>query len=431
MRIGANEQGTSGGRESAAETVESLSLEFGDNVQMTRREFIAGGVGVAAVDFVFAGQRPLLKDEYSVSLLGDIHYDCPPIDRFHSEFRRLHVEDGMFARYQKEFESFSSMWGPEGRSAALVKASGLCRRRDSAFALQLGDLVEGDCESPTHHERMLADAYALMKKTYGESLPFVTVAGNHDVRRGADRLGEYDSYCRISAAWHTKELGVDVTEPTFAFWQGPDLWVVADFNRPDSDLIEKLLVKNRSSRYTFFCTHGAVLTSGNRDSRRWFFLGCPQYNAKGRRERKEWFDSVHPDVDAARRRIRRLLAQRNAIALTGHSHLLELRDWFGDGGRITEFVMNSVTKTAKGANVPDSPVVVGQRPEDFGRCRRSKHAKSSAVVEALYAEYEPGMRRYYTANAAGHARLRISDKSVVAEFFPGAAVSPCATFSLR
>lgn len=399
--------------------------------RMTRGEFIAGGVGVVAADFLFAGPRPLLKEDYSVSLLGDIHYDCPPIDRFHSEFRRLHADDGMFAKYQAEFENFSSMWGTEGRSAALVKASGLCRLRDSAFALQLGDLVEGDCESPSLHKRMLAEAYALMKKTYGESIPFVTVAGNHDVRRGADRQGEYDSYCRISSAWHTKELGVKVAGPTFAFWQGPDLWVVADFNRPDPDLVEKLLVKSRSSRYTFFCTHGAVLTGGNRDSRRWFFLGCPQYNEKGRRDRKDWFDIARPDVDEARRRIRRLLAQRNAIALTGHSHHLELRDWFGDEGRITEFVMNSVTKTVRGADVPDSPVVVGQRPEDFGRCRRPKDAKSNAIVEALYAEYEPGMRRYYTANAAGHARLRISDKSVVAEFFPGAAVSPCATFNLR
>ena len=92
--------------------------------------------------------------------------------------------------------------------------------------------------------------------------------------------------------------------------------------------------------------------------------------------------------------------------------------------------MNSVTKTVRGVDVPDSPVVVGQRPEDFGRCRQPKDAKSNAIVEALYAEYEPGMRRYYTANATGHARLRISDKSVVAEFFPGAAVSPCATFVL-
>ena len=93
--------------------------------------------------------------------------------------------------------------------------------------------------------------------------------------------------------------------------------------------------------------------------------------------------------------------------------------------------MNSVTKTVKGADVPNEPVVIGSHPEDFGRCRQQRNAKANALVEALYAEYEPGMRRYYTADAAGHARLRISDKSVVAEFFPGAATVPCATFNLR
>ena len=369
--------------------------------------------------------------DYSVSLLGDLHYDCPPLDVFHSEFRRLHATDGMFAKYQSEFESFSSMWGADGRSAAVVAASGKVRLPDTAFALQLGDLVEGDCESPSLHRRMLDEAFALMKRTYGANLPFVTLAGNHDVRRGADRLGEYASYCRIAAAWHSKELGQEVNGPTFAFRQGPDLWVIADFNRPDPALVERLLVESGPSRYTFFCTHGAVLTDGNRNPRRWFFLGCPQYDATGRCGDGNWFAEERPAVDDARRRIRRLLAERNVIALTGHSHHLELRDWFGDGGRITEFVMSSVTKTVKGDDFPDVPVIIGDQPKDFGRCRVSPNAATNDLVEALYAEYAPGMRRYYTANAAGHARLRISGESVVAEFFPGGAINPCATFELR
>ena len=369
--------------------------------------------------------------DYSVSLLGDLHYDCPPLDVFHSEFRRLHATDGMFAKYQSEFASFSSMWGKYGRSAAVVAASGKVLRPDTAFALQLGDLVEGDCESPSLHRRMFDEAFALMKRTYGANLPFMTLAGNHDVRRGADRLGEYASYCGISTAWHSKELGQEVKGPTFAFRQGPDLWVVADFNRPDPALVERLLVENGPSRHTFFCTHGAVLTDGNRNPRRWFFLGCPQYDASGRCGDGNWFAEARPSVDDARRRIRRLLAGRNAIALTGHSHHLELRDWFGDGGRITEFVMSSVTKTVKGDDFPDVPVIIGDQPKDFGRCRVSPNAATNDLVEALYAEYAPGMRRYYTANAAGHARLRISGESVVAEFFPGGAINPCATFELR
>ena len=253
---------------------------------MTRRELIFAGTGAAVT--AFPGCRSLLGgEEYSVPLLGDVHYDSSSPDVFHAEFRRLHADDGLFAKYRSEFESFSSMWGKGGRSASIVKASGACRLGDAAFALQLGDLVEGDCESSVLHERMLSEAFGFMKGAYGDDLPFVTVCGNHDIRRGGNRQGEYDTYCRISAAWHARELGVAARGPTFAFRQGPDLWIVADFNRPDPDLIERLLETGGPSRYTFFCTHGAVLTDGDRSRRRWFFLGCPQYDATGRRTEKK------------------------------------------------------------------------------------------------------------------------------------------------
>ena len=56
----------------------------------------------------------------------------------------------------------------------------------------------------------------------------------------------------------------------------------------------KLLSEHRDARYTVFCTHGAVLTTGTRAKRRWFFLGGPQYDAKGRAMSAE-FGKVHPE----------------------------------------------------------------------------------------------------------------------------------------
>lgn len=397
---------------------------------MNRREFIQGSVLAAAGCLTGCRSPATGGGSYSVALTGDLHYDRLPIDLFHSAFRAAHGEDGMFARYRAELEVFASMWGEGGRSAGLVAASGRCRRPDTVFALQLGDLVEGNCESSEAHAKVLGEAFRLVKGAYGADLPFVAVAGNHDVCRGRDRLGEYDAYARISSAWNSKELGIGVTGLSFAFRQGPDVWVVADFNRPDADLIERLLEENRAERYTFFCTHGAVLTDGARRVRRWFYLGGPQYDATGR-HLSHWPAEEWERYGAARRKVRRLLAERQAIALSGHSHRLELRDWFGDGGRITEFVMNSVTKALNGADFPGVPLVFGSRPEDFGRCRRLPNEQQSAAVEALYAEYEPGMRRYFTANAAGHARLRISDEAVLAEYFPLDATVPERTFELR
>ena len=402
-----------------------------DNVAgFTRRAFVCSSSAWAVGSL--AGCRTMTSSSsYSVPLLGDVHYDRPPVDTFHSEFRRLHESDGLFDSYRGEFESFSSMWGAEGRSAALVAASGEVRRPDAAFALQLGDLVEGDCESPESHARMLSDALALMKRTYGD-IPFLTVAGNHDVRRGANRQGEFENYRRDICAWHSRELGRMIDNLTFSFRFGPDLWIVADYNRPDVERVEKLLSEHRDARYTVFCTHGAVLTNGNRNPRCWFFLGRPQYStSKGMKLSADELSKDIPVWDAARRRVRRMLAERNAIVLSGHSHRLELRDWYGAGGRITEFVMNSVTRTVKGNDIPGAPVMVGDKPSDFGRCRVNPATKPNAVVDALYAEYEPGMKRYYTADAAGHAELMFSDDGVRANYYGLDSVTPTTSFAIR
>ena len=399
-------------------------------MKFNRRDFLKGSAAWA-VGTAAGCRTEMRRSAYSVPLLGDVHYDCPPIDVFHAEFRAKHGTDGMFDSYRGEFTSFSSMWGANGRSAALVAASGKVSRPDAAFALQLGDLVEGDCESSAAHARMLSDALALMKRTYGD-IPFLTVAGNHDVRQGAHRQGEFENYRRDICAWHSRELARSIDDLTFSFWNGPDLWIIADYNRPDFKLVEKLLSESRDARHTVFCTHGAVLTSGNRNARFWFFLGRPQYSiATGRKLSKGELKAAIPVWDAARRRVRWLLAARHAIVLSGHSHCLELRDWYGDGGRITEFVMNSVTRTVKGKDIPGTPVVIGNTPSDFGRCRVSPASKHVAAVDSLYAEYAPGMRRYYTANAAGHAELLFSDDGVRANYYGLDAVMPTESFTIR
>lgn len=396
----------------------------------SRRSFI--GCSAAWTIGCVAGCRTEnSRSSYSVPLLGDVHYDRPPIETFHSEFRLQHGTDGMFDSYRSEFESFSSMWGAVGRSAGLIAASGKIRRSDAAFALQLGDLVEGDCESSSVHARMLSEALALMKRTYGD-VPFLTVAGNHDVRKGSHRQGEYESYRHDICTWLSHELRLEVCGLTFSFKCGPDLWIIADYNRPDVERVEKLLSENQDARYTVFCTHGAVLTNGDRSPRCWFFLGLPQYDfATGKRIPPKERKPKIPVWDAARRRVRRMLAERHAIVLSGHTHRLELRDWYGDGGRITEFVMNSVTRTVKGMDVPGTPNIIGDKPSDFGRCRVNPNSPRDAYVDSLYSEYEAGMKRYYTADAAGHAELLFSDDGVRANYYGLDSTKPCTSFKIR
>ena len=81
--------------------------------------------------------------------------------------------------------------------------------------------------------------------------------------------------------------------------------------RTDSQTVEtvkRLLADNPGTRYTFVAIHAPVLPMDLRKIR-WFYLGWEHY-------------------DKHRKEIRELLARRE--------------DWFGDSGRITEMVINSV-----------------------------------------------------------------------------------------
>ena len=75
--------------------------------------------------------------------------------------------------------------------------------------------------------------------------------------------------------------------------------------------------------------------------------------------------------------------------------------------------------------------MIGDKSSDFGRCRVNPATKPDAAVDALYAEYESGMRRYYTADATGHAELLFTDSGVRANFYGLGSSRPCATFDIR
>ena len=114
------------------------------------------------------------------------------------------------------------MWAE--RCPRLLKASAACLPGDARFVLQLGDLVQGDCDDQPTHKRMLDDAMQLMKRAYSGNLPFVVVEGNHDIRGDGAR----EAYHAWSNATMGRELNQTVASTTFSFRQGPDAWVVAD-----------------------------------------------------------------------------------------------------------------------------------------------------------------------------------------------------------
>lgn len=371
----------------------------------TRRSFFAFAGGAAAGGFLGCLSMPPVKDgTYSVALLGDTHFDSTDPKFYHRDYTSS-TSVARWKRHLAEHVRNADMWAE--RMPRLLAASAACARGRTAFVLQVGDLVQGDCNNRATHRRMIADMLALMDETYGADLPFVTVVGNHDIR-GKGAAAVYDAMMPGVLA---RELNRPVEGTTFAFRYGPDAFLALDFNapRPDFAVVERLLAETADARHTFVVSHGPVVPSG---TSRWFLYG-------------------HPGQDAARRKLRALLAARNAILLAGHTHRIEYHDCLFPEGRLTQFVANSVWTKER----PGPLEILEEGADAYGRRVGgvSRHAGSSRTqgLKELVEEYRPFMKGYLFANGVGHYRLNVSEERVAVDFYAGDACTPARTFVLR
>ena len=374
---------------------------------MDRREFISVSASSLAGLLLLGVPEPASAKsggpkKYSVVILGDTHFDAEPASVYHSCYNEP-VE--WLNRVQRaEFARNGEMW--RERCPRLLKRCASLADGTTQMALQVGDLIQGDCGNGEVHRKMLTDVMDAFKKEFG-GLPFVTVVGNHDIR-GVDAEKVYHEYMpgRMS-----QELGKSVLKTTFCFNIGPDAFLVLDFNKPDDAEIEKMLRETEGARHTFIVTHGPAFPMDDR-SCRWFFHGS----------RKD---------TEARRHFRAEFAKRNAIVLCGHSHFTTLTEWKGDGGIITQMEMNSVWADEERGIYK----VITENPADYGTRRMAmKTMPNGSAIEdesALFEEYRPGLTRYIHSNTAGSFRLNVGPKHVTIDFYAGDSATKTRTFELR
>ena len=371
-------------------------------MNMTRREFVfccsaalisamSGASGAILPQKSRAGAFARRKRSYSVPVLGDIHFDSPDSSFYHSDYTHS-TSRKRYEAHLAEHVRNAEMW--KERLPRLIRASGACLASDAAFALQMGDLVQGDCGNAATHKRMLDDAFSFVKNSYGGDLPLVVVAGNHDIRGDLRTDGAKETFERWLPNTMSSELGILVRDTTFSFRCGPDVFLVVDFNwpKPDLKLVKRLLKESEDARYTFFVTHGQVVPC---DQSRWIMLGAQER-------------------DGERRELRSLLAKRNAIVLCGHTHKMEFIECEFPEGRISQFTFNSVWTYPR-----QSQLAIYASGEDaYGS-------------EGLLGEYKPFVRTFMRMNAAGHYWLRVSDRGVGVAFYGGSATTPTQKFALR
>ena len=332
---------------------------------------------------------------YSVAVLGDTHFDAEPADVYHAR-----CNEAAKKKHLKEFKRNGEMW--RERMPLLVAASGaLAREKPTRFALQLGDIVQGDCDDPPTHVKMLEDALRTLRAAYPKGLPLLTVMGNHD-KRGT---GAKEAYLKFIEPYLSDQLGRKVSYPVFSFPVDNDLWVFCDLEMDDVNRVSDEVDAHPDARYVFLVTHGPATAQ---DAVRWYWhLGGRQ--------------------PAARRRLVETLSRHHAIVLSGHTHSTTFYRHENEFGGFTEMTVNSVWTTPDQATAKP----IHDRPEQYGTRSRDKvDAKSRAAYDREHEEFRSGLKEYFFSRAAGHCRLDVSDAGVTLSFYPGDARKPARKFVL-
>ena len=377
------------------------------STKLTRRSFLARGGALGLISA--SGCRTIVRDfgAYSVSILGDTHFDAAPSSVYHAGWTPRDADDARDRR--NEFARNAEMWSD--RLPRLVAAAARTRRADAAFLLQMGDLIQGDCGSDAARRCFLADAVAACSQGFGD-LPFLTVCGNHDIRNGG--AAAYDAFMLPRVG---RVVGRPVGSMTFLHRVGPDAFIFIDFMRPDARRIDALLDASEDARHTFVVLHSAIAPTDTWGTY-WFLFGKPE--------------------DAARRRALFVrLLKRRAVVLGGHIHRTQIRRWRRPEGELVEFCMNSVWRAQENAVTP-----VFTRPDQYGSHVKAHPAPFGEELDgchqrrtvpellALVDEYRPGLVDYRLYQSAGHYQLRVSDRSVVVDFFACDACEPTLSFNL-
>lgn len=378
---------------------------------MDRRNFFkfsaAGLAGLAVPGTISMAMGPRNIDpKYNVVILGDTHYDAVDPEKYHAGY--TDPNPTREANHRKEFVRNGKMWA--GRSRDLVKRAACLVDDDTRYVFQMGDLIQGDTADAETHKRFLDDAMNLFKADLAPDLPFITVAGNHDLRGNDDAVCT-QAYLEYMSGRMSSELGQEIKSTNFLFRNGPDAFVVVNFTKPNVPEITGLLNEARGARHVFVIVHGPVFPFDDVKYYWWYLLG-------NRKDSKA----------VERREMRKLLASLNAIVLCGHTHTTEFCDWYGDGGRITQMTMSSVWRSESQAVYTE----LATGAEGYGTLMfAEKPELATEANKALFDEYRAGIREYSISEAAGSYKLVVDGPKVYVDFYAGDSARVSKRFKLR
>jgi hypothetical protein len=205
------------------------------NTQFTRRQFVstlvAGSTVARALPKAMSKPTAAARGDFSFLLLGDTHFDR----REHHDF------EWMRAHYAKDIEQVESYCRhtqdvlPKLLAAAkqrLAEANGT-----TAFALHVGDLIEGICGNRTLATRQCREGWDFFQAAK-LGVPLLMTKGNHDITGP----GAEEAYREVLMPETAKELGREKLEQTsYAFQREDNLFAAFDAYDPKAiDWLERV-----------------------------------------------------------------------------------------------------------------------------------------------------------------------------------------------
>ena len=338
------------------------------------------------------GEGP--SDSYKVLVMGDAHFDS-------GEFHKAPpATDGR----KNERGRNLTMW--EKQSPKLFAAAGKrASAEQAAFAVQLGDLVQGDCDNAKLQGEMIRKAFSAVKKNFPD-IPLLIVKGNHDIRVvGKSRNNAAANAVLLPII--SAELGHKVTKNScYAFMRGRDLFIAIDGFIPAKEtvaFVKKTLDAHPDTRYVFFMTHLPILPAS---------LGAPFWLVPG-------YDKI-----AA------MLEKRNTLILAAHTHSPSLATRTTGRGKITQLIVSSMgnswkPKRGKGkcgdwasfVSAVESSIPKAKNPDKV----RKQWAAWKNSGDHTFRHLFPN---------SGFAVLEIDDEKVVARYYINTSAKPAVTLEL-
>ena len=258
---------------------------------------------VAAV--VFSGVLALLcaaEDAGDrVLFLGDVHYDA----------REYHPNYKNRAGLKRNLE----MWA--GKSQELLKAAAAQGERDKVgMVVQLGDIIQGDADTPELQEKMLRTAFSVVKSYFPE-LPLAVVIGNHDIHiPGGNDNGPAN---RALLPLVASELKMPkLADGNFTFRRGKDLFIAVDLSvwyEQNVKFVKQALADNPDARYVFLLTHFPFFPAS---------VKVPLWLLRG-----------HDEIAA-------MLEKRKAVIFAAHTHVPSVVTRTTPNGKLVQIVVSSM-----------------------------------------------------------------------------------------